>query len=688
VETRDLPPELLLFATKQLMNALLKEDGCSDSANEQQSPAMQRSPPVALDSFYHNREEKWKSIRASRDKLSQISKQQEAEREAELCTFAPVICERSATSRVWRALKQTLKEQKEEGKKLRQQIQERSGHPFKESDFQLAQPLPGRRKTLTGVKSHLARYLEEIEEHGGYNQQRHSTHRQPQHSAQQQQQQQQQNRHHELESSQQPQPIVQRKQIQSQELPIAQAVTKQGQMPLMPPEEQQHQHKLQQQPLQREHEQQQQQQLPHRDLQQQQQHQHLSNHSHTKTSGQRWAFLRETFIHQRLLSATQSSSKILAAAKLLGNARHRFRTNQQKFSASNELKTHGDAVQSPLSSIKHSSSASSTNAGALTARVFKYECEFLNRNICGFLVILVESCRALRKRCSSLSAAVSSISSFIAAKRASKTHQNLPLPSPAASNLDSFPAAPSVLDSPVTAPTSAFSAAKQVSAPNVPLQKIGVKQQQQQQEEEEQQQRQQQQLLLPPPPLSSGLEHPSVATAQEEDEKDDEPPPLPPTMVLLPPDSSTPSHTSGNNAHTQVPSPSVLHEKFGVKQPQQQQQQQQQKQTQPNQPPPQQHRQAPSFEQLLQQPQPHRYSEQGQQQTLLQLQLQQKRQQMQQKQQQQQQQQQQQPPPQQHRQALPFADEQLLQQPHVHRHPEQGQQQTPLQLQLQQKQQH
>ncbi len=164
VETRDFPSKLLRCATWELMNALVQVRDCNAVASPVSSgltgmSSLKQSSPEA---FYKSRVKEWELKRETHDTLIKLAKQREVEQEAEQCTFVPVVGSTSVKSRVFRKTKEVMEAGLAEGKRIQQQIKDRSGDPFKKCDFQLAKPLPGRRKEFL-VVSHLSRYLEGTE---------------------------------------------------------------------------------------------------------------------------------------------------------------------------------------------------------------------------------------------------------------------------------------------------------------------------------------------------------------------------------------------------------------------------------------------------------------------------------------------------------------------------------------------
>jgi hypothetical protein len=168
VETRDFPSKLLRCATRELMNALVQVRDFNAVASPVSSgltgmSSLKQSSPEA---FYKSRVKQWELKRDTHDALIKLAKQQELEQVAEQCTFVPVVCNSSVKSCVFRKTKEVMEAGIAEGKRIQQQIKDRSGDPFKKCDFQLAKPLPGRRKEFS-VSSHLSRYFEgtEAEKH-------------------------------------------------------------------------------------------------------------------------------------------------------------------------------------------------------------------------------------------------------------------------------------------------------------------------------------------------------------------------------------------------------------------------------------------------------------------------------------------------------------------------------------------
>lgn len=160
VETRDFPPEVLLYATRELMNALMPADDRNSPKSPEVAPddassSSKQSSPEVFDEFYR-RTKLWKLKRETQNAMNASAKQQEAVQ----CTFAPVVLDSSAASCFLRKAEELREAGKAEGKRIQQQIKERSGDPFRRSAFQRAKPLPGRPRKIEGVTSHVSRYLE------------------------------------------------------------------------------------------------------------------------------------------------------------------------------------------------------------------------------------------------------------------------------------------------------------------------------------------------------------------------------------------------------------------------------------------------------------------------------------------------------------------------------------------------
>jgi hypothetical protein len=163
VETRDFPPEVVLYATRELMNALVQVDDRICAASEDtlgsrsKSPFKQRSPED-FEGFYR-RAKDWELKRETLKVVYGLMQQREAAQEAAQYTFTPVLMNTSAVSCFLTKAEELRKAGKAEGKRIQQQIKERSGNPFKDSDFQLAKPLPGRRKKFE-ITSRVSLFLD------------------------------------------------------------------------------------------------------------------------------------------------------------------------------------------------------------------------------------------------------------------------------------------------------------------------------------------------------------------------------------------------------------------------------------------------------------------------------------------------------------------------------------------------
>jgi hypothetical protein len=140
VATVDLPPNVLLSATRELMTSLVGGEGSSDTADStgeaawisstklSPSPSNHFKDKQKLDSecfhsSYETRVQKWRSTRETKEAACAQFKQQQEEREAAHCTFSPSInSDHPSSSRFFQRTQKLMEMHKAERAKILQKF--------------------------------------------------------------------------------------------------------------------------------------------------------------------------------------------------------------------------------------------------------------------------------------------------------------------------------------------------------------------------------------------------------------------------------------------------------------------------------------------------------------------------------------------------------------------------------------